>query len=77
MNETQLVICGDLNFKFESNVFTKFLDDSGFEQVIKHATFLSGSLLDHLYVPKNLNVLYHLHALYDRDHMCINAIIDL
>ena len=77
MNETQLVKCGDLNFNFESNVFTKFLDDSGFKQVIKHATFLSGSLLDHLYVPKDLNVLYHLHALYDRDHMCIDAIIDL
>ena len=50
--EKLCIIMGDVNWNYhsENNQMKRFLLEKGFEQLVEHATFDKGSLLDHVYV---------------------------
>ena len=69
------IICGDMNinlFKNPSNMVTLYLQSQGFKQIVRKATHISGSLLDHVYIrlPK-CTVFHNLHHVYYSDHDAI------
>jgi exonuclease III len=69
------VIMGDMNIDYDkSNKLIKALDNLGFQQLIQEATRISGSLIDHIYVNKELhclNVTTQLDGMYYSDHDAI------
>jgi exonuclease III len=69
------VIMGDINIDYDkSNKLIKALDNLGFQQLIQEATRISGTLIDHIYVNKelhSLNVTTQLDGMYYSDHDAI------
>jgi len=73
------IICGDMNinlFKNPSNMVTLYLQSQGFKQIVRKATHISGSLLDHVYIrlPK-CTVFHNLHHVYYSDHDAILTVL--
>ena len=66
---------GDINIDYDkSNKLVKALDNLGFQQLIQEATRISGTLIDHIYVNKelySLNVKTQLDGMYYSDHDAI------
>ena len=72
----RVIIMGDFNFPANSdNIFTEFMDSSGFNQLIDRPTHDSGGTIDHLYV-RNVTVKHFLHPLYFSDHSAISVMIE-
>ena len=66
---------GDINIDYDrNNKLIKALENLGFEQLIQEATRTSGTLIDHIYVNKemySLNVKTQLDGMYYSDHDAI------
>ena len=48
---TPTVVMGDVNENIlENSKFEKFMKTKGFHQIIEKATYIDGSIIDHLYI---------------------------
>ena len=63
-------------FKNPSNMVTLYLQSQGFKQIVRKATHISGSLLDHVYIrfPK-CTVFHNIHHVYYSDHDAILTVL--
>ena len=73
------VVCGDFNICYLStrnNRITKYLEQNGFNQLVKEATHIRGRLLDHFYIRENekdspgISVLRYSPYYSDHDAIC-------
>ena len=78
------VIVGDMNIdlrKNPMNLFTKTLEQKGFQQIVDRPTHVRGGLIDHVYFfsPKadDSCTLYKYHTVFWSDHTCQSAILKI
>ena len=78
------VIVGDMNIdlmKNPMNLFTKNLEQKGFQQIVDRPTHVRGGLIDHVYFfsPKadDSCTLYKYHTVFWSDHTCQSAILKI
>ena len=76
------VLVGDINInllKNPQNLFTKTLEQRGFQQIVDRPTHVLGGLIDHVYFcSPNADVsctLYKYHTVFWSDHTCQSAIL--
>ena len=79
-SDKQNIITGDFNFhRDEKNAFTEYIKKRNFVQVVSDPTHDGGRIIDHCYVPRDIEEKVHLiqHSSYYSDHdaLCFN--IDL
>ena len=79
VDSTPTFIMGDFNIDFlKSDKLVKALENLGFEQLIQEPTRISGYVIDHIYVNKelmSLNVITQIDSAYYSDHDIITIYI--
>ena len=85
LDQTKMqVIVGDINIDLlqnPMNLFTKNLEQRGFQQIVDRPTHVCGGLIDHVYFfspkPDDSCTLYKYHTVFWSDHTCQSAIMKI
>ena len=81
LNDIPTAVMGDMNEDiFKKSKFDLIMTSKGFDQLIKEATYIEGSLIDHIYINramKKKNILTKVESCYYSDHDIITLYINM